>query len=81
MRSEGTTLAQLMAAGARKRSLVLQHGFSSTRHHSFLLTGANHHSDWWRLMKALSVEDHPGMRDLLSRIVERMGYVPVSAGE
>jgi CheY-like chemotaxis protein len=30
-------------------------------------------------MKVLSVEDHPCMRDLLSRIVERMGYVPVSA--
>jgi two-component system cell cycle response regulator DivK len=30
-------------------------------------------------MKVLIVEDHPGMRDLLHRIVERMGYVPVSA--
>ena len=30
-------------------------------------------------MKVLIVEDHPGMRDLLSRIVERMGYVPISA--
>jgi CheY-like chemotaxis protein len=30
-------------------------------------------------MKVLIVEDHPGMRDLLRRIVELMGYVPVSA--
>ena len=30
-------------------------------------------------MKVLIVEDHLGMRDLLSRIVERMGYVPISA--
>ena len=30
-------------------------------------------------MRVLIVEDHPGMRDLLRRIVERMGYVPVSA--
>jgi two-component system cell cycle response regulator DivK len=30
-------------------------------------------------MKVLIVEDHPGMRDLLHRIVERMCYVPVSA--
>jgi two-component system cell cycle response regulator DivK len=30
-------------------------------------------------MKVLIVEDHPDMRDLLDLIVERMGYVPVSA--
>jgi two-component system, cell cycle response regulator DivK len=32
-------------------------------------------------MKVLIVEDHPDMRDLLALIVERMGYVPVSASE
>jgi CheY-like chemotaxis protein len=34
-------------------------------------------------MKALSFEDHPDMRDLLGRLVEPIGYVPVtaSAGE
>ena len=34
-------------------------------------------------MKVLIVEDHPDMRDLLGRIVEVAGYVPVlaSAGE
>jgi two-component system cell cycle response regulator DivK len=30
-------------------------------------------------MKVLIVEDHPDMRDLLARIVEVMGYVPVLA--
>ena len=30
-------------------------------------------------MKVLIVEDHPDMRDLLGRIVEGMGYVPVLA--
>jgi CheY-like chemotaxis protein len=30
-------------------------------------------------MKVLIVEDHPDMRDLLGRIVEVMGYVPVLA--
>jgi CheY-like chemotaxis protein len=30
-------------------------------------------------MKVLSVEDHPGVRDLLRRIVERMTYVLISA--
>jgi hypothetical protein len=30
MKSEGTTLAQFISAGARKRSLLLQNGFSST---------------------------------------------------
>jgi hypothetical protein len=30
MKSEGTTLAQFISAGARKRSLLLHHGFSST---------------------------------------------------
>jgi two-component system, cell cycle response regulator DivK len=30
-------------------------------------------------MKVLIVEDHPGMRDLLRRIVERLGYVPLLA--
>ena len=32
-------------------------------------------------MKVLIVEDHPGMRELLGRIVEPMGYVPVTASE
>ena len=30
-------------------------------------------------MKVLIVEDHPDMRDLLGRIVEGMGYVPILA--
>jgi two-component system, cell cycle response regulator DivK len=32
-------------------------------------------------MKVLIVEDHPDMRDLLGRIVERMGYVPALASK
>jgi two-component system cell cycle response regulator DivK len=32
-------------------------------------------------MKVLIVEDHPDMRDLLGLIVERLGYVPVSASQ
>ena len=32
-------------------------------------------------MKVLIVEDHPGMRDLLGLLVERLGYVPVLASE
>jgi two-component system, cell cycle response regulator DivK len=79
MNTEGTTLAQFISAGARKRSLLLQHGFSSTPAPLFLSAWANHHSDQWRLMKVLIVEDHPGMRDLLRRTVEGMGYVAVSA--
>jgi DNA-binding NtrC family response regulator len=32
-------------------------------------------------MKVLIVEDHPGMRDLLGRIVELMGHIPITASE
>jgi hypothetical protein len=73
MQSEGTTLAQRLSAGARKRSLLLQHGFSLPRHRSFISTSGSQCSDRRRLMKVLIVEDHPDMRDLLRRIVEGMG--------
>ena len=81
MKSEGTTLAQRISAGARKRSLLLQHGFSSTPAPLFRFhVGSQCSGRWWR-MKVLIVEDHPDMRDLLGRIVEGMGYVPVIASD
>jgi two-component system, cell cycle response regulator DivK len=79
MQSEGTTLAQRPSAGARKRSLLLQHGFSSTPASLFRFHVGSQCSDRRRRMKVLVIEDHPDMRDLLGRIVEGMGYVPVLA--
>ncbi len=79
MPSEGTTLAQRLSAGARKRSLLLQHGFSSTPASLFRFHVGSQCSDRRRRMRVLIVEDHPDMRDLLGRIVEGMGYVPVLA--
>ena len=79
MQSEGTTLAQGISAGARKRSLLPQHGFSSTPAPLFRFHVGSQGSDRRRLMKVLIVEDHPDMRDLLRHIVEEMGYVPVLA--
>jgi two-component system, cell cycle response regulator DivK len=79
MKSEGTTLDQRLSAGARKRSLLLQHGSSSTPASLFRFPVGSQRSDRRRRMKVLIVEDHPDMRELLGRIVEAMGYVPVLA--
>ena len=79
MKGEGTTLAQSISAGARKRSLLLQHGFSSTPALRFRFRVGSQCLDRRRRMKVLIVDDHSDMRDLLGRIVEGMGFFPVLA--
>src|SRR5687768_10686775 len=66
-------VAQLISAGARKRSSLRQQGFLLPRHTRYF-PRRQHFSDRRRLMKVLIIEDDSDMCDLLGLLVERLGY-------